>query len=115
MAEKLKTEENAEALENGEEFEDIYTLTDEEGNEAQFELLGELELDGQKYIGLIPLEEGNENDEYVIFRCSVDGNGEDVLETIEDDDEFEKVADAFEDRFLSELDLDEGQEDGQDS
>ena len=39
-----------------------------------------------------------------------DENGEDLLETIEDDDEFERVADAFEDRFLSELDLDEGQD-----
>ena len=113
MTEKPKAdrEEIAEDLENGEELMDIYTLTDEEGNEAQFELLGELELDGNKYIGLIPLENGDdEGDEYVIFKCTTDENGEDLLETIEDDDEFERVADAFEDRFLSELDLDEGQD-----
>ncbi|MBQ3934323.1 MAG: DUF1292 domain-containing protein [Clostridia bacterium] len=113
MTEKPKAdrEEIAEDLENGEELMDIYTLTDEEGNEAQFELLGELELDGNKYIGLIPLENGDdEGDEYVIFKCTADENGEDLLETIEDDDEFERVADAFEDRFLSELDLDEGQD-----
>ncbi len=113
MTEKPKAdrEEIAEGLENGEELMDIYTLTDEEGNEAQFELLGELELDGNKYIGLIPLENGDdEGDEYVIFKCTADENGEDLLETIEDDDEFERVADAFEDRFLSELDLDEGQD-----
>ena len=113
MTEKPKAdrEEIAEDLENGEELMDIYTLTDEEGNEAQFELLGELELDGNKYIGLIPLENGDdEGDEYVIFKCTADENGEDLLETIEDDDEFERVADAFEDRFRSELDLDEGQD-----
>lgn len=113
MTEKPKAdrEEIAEDLENGEELMDIYTLTDEEGNEAQFELLGELELDENKYIGLIPLENGDdEGDEYVIFKCTADENGEDLLETIEDDDEFERVADAFEDRFLSELDLDEGQD-----
>ena len=62
MTEKPKAdrEEIAEDLENGEELMDIYTLTDEEGNEAQFELLGELELDGNKYIGLIPLENGDD-------------------------------------------------------
>ena len=36
-----------------------------------------------------------------------DENGEDVLVTIADDDEFDRVADAFEDSFMEEIDLDE--------
>ena len=40
-----------------------------------------------------------ESDEYVILKCSTDENGEDVLETIEDDDEFERIADIFDDEF----------------
>ena len=40
-----------------------------------------------------------ESDEYVILKCIVDENGEDMLETIEDDDEFERVADIFDDKF----------------
>lgn len=51
--------------------------------------------------GLIPVDENGEeeSDEYVILKCSTDENGEDVLETIEDDDEFERIADIFDDEF----------------
>ncbi len=94
---------------NEEELMDIYTLTDEDGNELEFELFGELDLDGQHYLGMIPLDAEDDNDEYVIFRLAGSQDGEDILETIEDDEEFERVADAFDDRYFSELDLD-GQE-----
>ena len=35
----------------------------------------------------------------MILKCTVDENGEDMLETIEDDDEFERIADIFDDEF----------------
>ena len=35
-----------------------------------------------------------------------DENGEEFLITIEDDEEFDKAADAFEDEFMSEIDYD---------
>ena len=39
---------------------EVYTLTDEEGNESQFELIGEAEIDGVTYYALTELdEEGN--------------------------------------------------------
>lgn len=91
------------------EEEEIFTLTDEEGNESQFALIGELELDGQEYLALIPAdaEQGSEEeDEYVILKVTADENGEEILVTIDDDEEFDRVADAFEDRFLDEYDLD---------
>jgi len=80
---------------------EIYTLTDEEGNELYFSLLGTLENEGSVYKALIPVDENGEeeSDEYVILKCAVDENGEEVLETIEDDDEFEKIADIFDDEF----------------
>ncbi|HOJ48685.1 MAG TPA: DUF1292 domain-containing protein [Bacillota bacterium] len=84
---------------------DVYTLTDEDGNESQFELLGNLELDGNKYVALIPFE--GEDDEYVILKISTDESGNEILLTIDDDDEFDRVADAFEDSFMGEYDLDE--------
>jgi len=84
---------------------DVFTLTDEDGNESQFELLGNLEIDGNKYVALIPFE--GEDDEYVILKISTDENGNEILLTIDDDDEFDKVADAFEDNFMGEYDLDE--------
>ena len=86
------------------EKENIITLTDEEGNESEFELLGELPLDGNTYLALIPLD--GEDDEFVILKVEVDENGDEILVTIDDDDEFDRVADTFEDTFMSEIDLD---------
>ena len=71
-------------IESTEEYDpEIYTLTDEDGNELHFALLGTLEHEGQVYKALIPVNE----------------DGEDILETIEDDDEFDRIADIFDDEF----------------
>lgn len=88
--------------------ENVFTLTDEEGNESEFELLGELNIDDNIYLALIPLD--GDEDEYVILKVEVDENGDELLVTIDDDDEFDKVADAFEDTFMGEIDLDSTEE-----
>lgn len=88
-----------------EEFEaEIFTLTDEDGNESQFELIGTTEVDGCTYMAMAPVEENAE--EYVILKVVQDENGDDMLETIDDDDEFEKIADIFDDMLLGEEDYD---------
>ncbi len=87
------------------ETEDIFTLTDEDGVEMQFTLLGSCEIDGKEYLALIPVED-NEEGEYVILRRETDENGEDLLVTIEDDEEFDRVADLFEDELFSDIDYD---------
>ena len=91
---------------------DVYTLVDEEGVETDFEFLGSLELDGNTYVAFSPLDqdENSEEEEYVVFKVSTDEEGNEVYDNIEDDDEFDKVSDAFEDAFWGELDLDEAEE-----
>lgn len=84
---------------------EVFTLTDEDGNESDFELIGNMDVDGEKYVALVPVE--STEDEYVILKVTEDENGDEVLLTIEDDDEFDKVADAFEDEFMSEIDHDD--------
>ncbi len=89
-------------IEEDEEYDpEIYTLTDEDDNELHFALLGTLEHEGNVYKALIPVNEDGEeqSEEYVILKCAVDENGEDVLETIEDDEEFDRIADIFDDEF----------------
>ena len=81
----------------------VYTLTDDEGNEQDFELLAEADIEGKLYYALAPLDE--ESEEYVILSVTEDGD-ELFLETIEDDDEFEKAEDYFNDLFMSEIDYD---------
>ena len=83
---------------------DVFTLTDEDGTEQQFSLLGSCELEGTEYLALVPMDENSE--EYVILKLETDENGEDILVTIDDDDEFDRVADIFEDELFSEIDYD---------
>ncbi len=92
---------------NNEEIEEapVYTLTDSEtGEEKNFTLLAEAEIDGKTYFALEPADE--ENDEYVILRVVEDGEDL-ILESVDDDDEFEKTEDYFNDLFFSEMNYDE--------
>lgn len=82
----------------------VFTLTDENGVENDFELLHSMEIDGATYLALIPVSE-EESGEYVILKL-VEEDGEEVLVTIDDDDEFEKVADLFDAELFGEIDYD---------
>ncbi len=88
----------------------IFTLTDEEGNEIEFEVIGQHEMNGEHYVALLPVEneEGDKNDgewEYVILKLAKDGD-EEILVTVDDDDEFDDIADYFDDLFSQEIDYD---------
>ncbi len=87
----------------------IYTLTDENGNELKFELIGACEFKGTQYYAMIPADEADDPSdefcEYIILK-SVMENGEEMLVTIDDDDEFDDVADYFDDMFTEEIDYD---------
>ncbi len=96
---------------NEEEFFDeefpILILIDEEGEEHEFELLAELEIEDEKYRVLVPFddEEADEDEdefEVVILKVVVDEEGNEFLSDIEDDEEWEKVADAWQELADSE-------------
>ncbi len=91
-------------MDNNETFDpEIFTLTDEDGNELNFMLLASLEVEGVEYKAMIPVNEDGEeeSDEYVILRSGVDEDGEPILETIEEDEEFDRIADIFDDEFAT--------------
>ena len=74
---------------------EFINLYDEDGNELLFEHLDTLEMDGKIYVVLLEVpDDGQENDEAVIFRLE-QNNGEDTLAVVEDDDELQAVFDAF--------------------
>ena len=84
----------------------IITLTDEEtGDDQDFEVIAEGTVDGKKYFALVEADDENA-EEYVILEYREDGE-DIVLETIEDDEVFEKVEDYFNDLLFSEVDYDE--------
>lgn len=75
---------------------EVLTLTDEEGNEHEFSVIDIIEMDGSEYAILLPLEGGEEDqDEAIILRIDSDDDGNEVLVDIEDDEEWEKVADTW--------------------
>ena len=79
-----------------EEF-DTIILTDDEGHDHEFLHLDTLEVDGSTYFVLMPIEaEDEEADEAIILKLGHDENGNEMLLDIEDDEEWEKVADAWE-------------------
>ena len=83
----------------------VITLTDDEtGEEQDFEIWAQATLDEQLYYALVPVED--DGNEYVILKATIDGD-EIIFETIDDDDEFEKVEDYFNDLLFSEVDYDE--------
>ena len=97
----MKDEKTPLENENEEECE-VYTLTDENGNESEFTLIGSVNKKGNDYYALIPADPDEESEylEYVILKKTVE-NGEEMLVTIDDDDEFDKIADLFEDEFMT--------------
>ena len=91
----------------------LYTLEDEEGNEQEFEVLGEMEYEGANYCALIPYYENEEDllkddGEFVVLKREM-VDGEEMLCTIEDDDEYDAVGNLFI-QYLSDLYEDEEEE-----
>lgn len=79
---------------------DLYTLEDENGVEQTFEMLDALETeDGQRYFALVPYAENPEDalsdsDELVILKAEMEGD-EEILVSIDDDDEFDRIGQIF--------------------
>ena len=73
-----------------------------------------LKAEEREYIALLPLDENGDNDDGQVFLYRFIDNGEDAepdLENIEDDQEFERVSNAFnelmEEQDFADIDLDE--------
>ena len=72
----------------------IIEAIDENGNEVKFELFDIIEFEEQEYALLTnPEDENDEN--IVVMKLLKEGNGY-SLETIEDDEEFDKVSEYIE-------------------
>ncbi len=83
---------------------EIFTLTDEEGNEHEFELMDVMEVDGATYYALVPYTEDpeaalEEDTELVILKAGEDEEGLDFLTTIDNDEEYDRIGNMFIDRI----------------
>ncbi len=82
---------------------DLISLTDDDGVEYNFEVIDAIESDEGRYLAMLPLFDDPEkmlqdSGELVIVKVGEE-NGEEYYYEIEDDDEYDFVADAFIERL----------------
>lgn len=75
-------------------------LNDEEGNEIEFDVLTKLDIEDKEYLIVAPT--GVEDVDAIALRVDKDAEGNDILLTIEDDEEFEMISEAYETIFSEE-------------
>ncbi|KDR96248.1 Protein of unknown function [Peptoclostridium litorale DSM 5388] len=77
------------------EEKNMVILKDENGNDVEFELVEELEMEGVVYVLLA--DPGDEDDAYVYRKIEEDGKFR--YEAVEDEDEFERVVEEYDSYF----------------
>lgn len=91
---------------------EIITLTDENNEDMDFELLDEIDYEGKHYVVLLPPvedvegEEDNEDEEVLILQVEDNGNEENESYVfVDDDDILSAVFDIFKEKFKDEFDF----------
>ena len=97
---------------NEAERDEFITLTDEDGNETEFVIVDGVEYEGKQYLALVESSHiDDEECEFIILRVD-EGETEDesILATIEDEDEFNAVLAALEEKLEDDYDFEEEDE-----
>lgn len=80
-----------------EEEASIISLTDEEGNEVEFELIDSVDYEGKEYLILLPPDD--EAAEVVILEVEPHKDGTESFLTVNDEDTLNAVYEVFKERF----------------
>lgn len=93
---------------------DFISVTDEDGNEFELELIDTLEHEGTTYYALFPAVEEDEetgepvevdadDEEYgLVILKAIEENGEEILSSLDSDEELDTVYQLFMDRIFEE-------------
>ena len=91
---------------------DFITVTDEEGNDFELEMVDSLEHNGITYYAMFPAVEEDEatgqpkdvdadDEEYgLVIMKAIQENGEELLSTLDSDEELDTVYELFMERFF---------------
>lgn len=87
---------------------ELFELIDGDGNKKNFELVDCAEIHGEQYYAMLPAIEDedflNSDCELVILKVIVE-NDEEILASIDDDDEFEEVSSFFMNRMEEAMEM----------
>ena len=90
-----------------EELDNIIVLNDENGEEVPFEFLDLIELDGEEYVVLLPVEDEEESEEageVVILKVEdTESEEEEPYVSVEDEEILNKVFEMFKEKFKDEF------------
>lgn len=88
-----------------EELDNIIVLNDENGEEVPFEFLDLIELEGEEYVVLLPVEEDEEDaGEVVILKVEdTDSEEEESYVSVEDEEVLNRVFEMFKEKFKDEF------------
>lgn len=75
----------------------VLELTDEDGNEVEFELVDSVDYEGDEYLILLPMDE--EDPEVVILKVVTDGKGNESYVTVDTEETLMAVYEIFKERF----------------
>ena len=91
---------------------DLLTLEDEDGKEVTFEVIDATEVNGTRYLAVIPYQEDpeslQEEAELILMRIGTDYQGE-YMDIVDDDEELLTVGKVFEERLRAIYDIDDSE------
>ena len=90
----------------------LLTLEDEVGKEVTFEVIDATEVNGTRYLAVIPYQEDpeslQEDAELILMRIGTDDEGE-YMDIVDDDEELITVGKVFEERLRAMYDIDDSE------
>ena len=91
---------------------DLLTLEDEDGQEVTFEVIDATEVNGTRYLAVIPYQEDpaslQEDAELILMRIGTDDEGE-YMDIVDDDEELLTVGKVFEERLRAMYDIEDSE------
>ncbi len=94
-----------ETLDEEEEMDNIITLNDEDGNEADFEFIDLIEYEGNSYVVLLPVEE--DSSEVVILQLEEVSEDEESYISVDDEEVLTAVFEIFKEKYKDEFNFTE--------
>ena len=91
---------------------DLLPLEDEDGQEVTFEVIDATEVNGTRYLAVIPYQADPDNlqedAELILMRIGTDEEGE-YMDIVDDDEELLTVGKVFEERLRAMYDIDDSE------
>ncbi len=81
------------------DLDNIITLNDEEGNEVEFEFMDLVEYNGEEYVILFPVEQGDEGEVVILKLEDTENEDEESYVSVDDEETLMTVYNVFKEKF----------------